>query len=116
MKLWPRLFYFVSGLLYPGALGVALTWFAQAASTHMTGGPNPPSAWSMSFVLWFLTYHSLLFVRLMDKHDQWCSEPKKYHKAAYNGKALVSDLLDCIVLFAVFAVLGFQPNEKQESM
>ena len=99
-------FYFVSGLLYPGALGVALTWFAQAVSTYLTGGSNRPSAWSMFFVLWFLTYHSFLFVRLMADTNA----------ENYEGHRLISDLLDCVVLFAVFAILGFQPDTPPQSL
>jgi hypothetical protein len=114
MKPGPRTFYFVSGLLYPGALGVALTWLAQAASTFVVGSGKTPSVLVICFVLWIMTYHSFWFARLMHTHSRWSSDPDSHGNGAYTWPALLSDVIDCVVVFAVFAVLGFQPDATQD--
>jgi|SRR5882672_563478 len=107
-KVWQRIYYFVAGLLYPGALGVALMWLVQAAFALVNPAVAHPSMWSVFFALWFTFYHSLLFVRLMDKYDVWCSSPDPSKGVAYNGTALLSDVVDSVALFLAFGALGFQ--------
>jgi hypothetical protein len=109
-KLWPRIYYFVSGLLYPGALGTALVWLVQAVFAVIDPSLVHPTAWSITFAVWFTVYHSLLFVRLMDRYDVWCSDPVKHPTAAYGLKSLISDVLDSIAMFLAFGALGFQPD------
>jgi hypothetical protein len=117
MRLWPRIFYFMSGLLYPGALGAALTWLSQGLVTHISGTAHI-SRHALSLALWFTVYHSLLFVRLMDRYDQWCSDPTntKYTdptnpqytpEQKYGIRPFLSDVIDSLALFGAFMTLGF---------
>jgi hypothetical protein len=113
---WPRIYYFVSGLLYPGALGVALIWLVLAAFAYVNPSPVHPTAWSIVFALWFMLYHSLLFVRLIDRHDRWSSDPDSHPNEAYGGWALASDFIDSLAMFLAFGALGFNADRAITSL
>ncbi len=99
MALSRRPYYFISGLLYPAVLGAALIWFVQGVAAYFTGSASRPSAWGLFFALWFAIYHSLLYVRLIDLHGEWASDPTGHPAGAYHIASLSSDIVDSIALF-----------------
>jgi hypothetical protein len=119
--LWPRTYYFISGLLYPGALGVALMWFVEALTAFSSKinspppSPNMPTLWAVAFAGWFTVYHSLLFVRLMDRYDQWCSDAEN-NKGGYDVRAMSSDIVDSAAMFMAFAILDFKSADYHGAM
>src|SRR5687768_5760974 len=108
MTPWVRVYYFMSGLVYPGALGVALTWLVQGVTLYVTGAPTRPPLWNVCFAVWFTVYHSLLYSRMLDRYDTWSSDPDQHKDQAYNGYALGSDVVDSLALFLAFGTLDFQ--------
>jgi len=107
MALSRRPYYFISGLLYPAVLGAALIWFVQGVAAYFTGSASRPSAWGLFFALWFAIYHSLLYVRLIDLHGEWASDPTGHPAGAYHIASLSSDIVDSIALFLAFWALDF---------
>jgi hypothetical protein len=67
----------------------------------------------MFFAGWFTVYHCFLFVRLMDRFDQWCAEPTLHPNDAYNVRALCSDVLDSLALFLAFGAINLQSGAFQ---
>lgn len=108
----PRWYYFMSGLLYPGALGAVLTWWIEGLRDIVAAEADkpPPSLWAVMFGLWFIVYHCCLFVRMLDRHAKWASEGALASPASiqpYTLGALISDTVETLGLFLAFAALYF---------
>ncbi len=114
----PYLFLFVTGLLYPGALGATLVWFVRAVTAFLLKIPNQPlpTCWMTFFVGWFALYHCVFFLRLRAKYTVTAGTPATDQIKAtsatveppYKIPHLVSDLLDSIALFGALGALDFQ--------
>jgi hypothetical protein len=105
-----RAYYFISALLYPIALGVAVTWFVLLVYNLATDGPHIPGIWATLFALWFTVYHTLLFVRLIDRRQAWSGADLRVIVSDYDQWSLGSDILDTLAVFLAFGAIGFQAD------
>lgn len=99
MEVGPRMYFLVSGLLYPAALGAALVWTVSALHARAFLESASPNGWSLCMAAWFIGYHCLQFSRLMVRHYDLGN--------GYTRRAFVSDLVDCLTLLLGFAGLRF---------
>ncbi|AGL46453.1 MULTISPECIES: hypothetical protein [Pseudomonas] len=99
MEVGPRMYFLVSGLLYPAALGAALVWTVSALHARVFLESASPNGWSLCMAAWFIGYHCLQFSRLMVRHYDLGK--------GYTRRAFVSDLVDCLTLLLGFAGLRF---------
>ena len=93
----------VIGLLYPAALGAAISWWVEAATKRPPQGEDGPIAWAMWFGVWFLTYHVVWYTHLIGES----AEPTTLFN--YPARRFASDLVGVAAIPCVFAAAGLIP-------
>lgn len=93
------------GLLYPAALGAALAWLvpavAMAADTHW----REPTSWSILFGCWFVLYHAVWFVYVLQ-----AAERKGFEYARWT---FASDIVGIVTIFLAMWALGLATPPPQ---
>jgi hypothetical protein len=108
-SLSPPWYYFTTGLLYPGAMGAALTWFVHNVTAYATHRPSHQEIWMLAFALWFAVYHGFLFLRLRSKYNVvFSNATHPTVSPPYHCFSLSSDILDSMALFVAFGAIGSQ--------
>jgi len=102
----PKSFY-VTGLLYPAALGAALAWLVPALPAAVDSHGDGPTWWSLLFGIWFLVYHSAWFVHLVRTADDG--------EIIYGGRHFSSDLSDVVAVLVAFWGLGLASAQYSHS-
>lgn len=103
-----RSYYFTTGLLYPGALGAALSWLVEAASAAVRGqGQSTPTLWALAFVVWLTAYHTLWYIRLLADF----APDSSGNAGDYKGSILATDVLESLVLLLALGSLDFRFGE-----
>jgi len=95
----------VIGLLYPAALGAAISWWVEAATKRPPQGEDGPIAWAMWFGVWFLTYHVVWYTHLIGES----AEPTTLF--SYPARRFASDLVGVAAIIGGFAALGFASGQ-----